>query len=101
MQTLYLFRFTDQHHTTSTRGLSIYPIFIETPDSFSKESSPLFLILFLGLLDVLVADILPLALEKIQVSCVRNETDFEGFKTYTSVHGVPDLVGGSIKGTVI
>jgi hypothetical protein len=41
-----------------------------------KEQSPLFLILvLLGLLDVLVADILPLALEKIQVSSVRKSKD--------------------------
>lgn len=66
-----------KHHTTSTRGTPpIYSIiYIDTGIIFERES-PLFLILvLLGLLDVLVAEILPLTLENIQVSSVhRNET---------------------------
>jgi hypothetical protein len=61
----------------------------------------LLIVLLLGLVDVLVLDVLPLALEeKISQRCrLRRRVQFNEI-TYAAVPGIPELVGGGIEGTV-
>lgn len=60
-----------KHHTQVQGDFPIYPIIYRNTRFIFASEHPLFLILvLLGLLDVLVADIFPLALEKVQVSSV-------------------------------